>query len=276
MMGLTTMLRSDAMRSPVNLFFSQLIYLISVLIGFVAFFYPFFLPQIAPATVQNAHSQDAPFFTVILLILALVVLLIEVQGNRVSAKIVAALGVLVAINSILRFIEVAIPAPGGFSPIFALIILAGFVFGSRFGFLMGVMTLLVSGLITGSVGPWLPYQMFAAGWVGLTAGWIPKAGSRQVTIGLLVIFGFVWGLLYGFLMNLYFWPFVIGDAATSWEAGAGFIEGVKRYLAFYLLTSLYWDIARAVGNVLLILLLGWPTIAALIRFKDRFQFELGG
>jgi energy-coupling factor transport system substrate-specific component len=32
------------------------------------------------------------------------------------------LGVLVALNAVLRFIEVAIPGPGGFTPIFFLIL----------------------------------------------------------------------------------------------------------------------------------------------------------
>ena len=36
-------------------------------------------------------------------------------------------------------------------------------------FLLGVLTLLVSAILTGGVGPWLPYQMFTAGWVGLSA-----------------------------------------------------------------------------------------------------------
>ena len=96
--------------------------------------------------------------------LSVVALLVELQGRSLSAKTVAMLGVLVAVTSVLRFIEVAIPMPGGFSPIFAPILLSGYVFGGRFGFLMGSFTLLVSGLVTGTVGPWLPYQMFTAAW----------------------------------------------------------------------------------------------------------------
>lgn len=261
-------------RNRVQRFLSRLIYLLSGLIGLVAFFYPFFLPQVQTPAFQAARSGDAPLLTVILLLLCLVVMVIEVQGEAVSAKVVATLGVLVAVTSILRFIEVAIPAPGGFSPIFAPIILAGFVFGGRFGFLMGVMTLLTSALITGTVGPWLPYQMFTAGWVGLTAGWLPKFKEMRWSLLMLLVFGFGWGLLYGGLMNLYFWPFVAGDPTTSWETGISLREGLTRYGAFYMLTSFVWDLARSVGNVLLLLALGVPALRALTRFKNRFQFEV--
>src|SRR4030043_15203 len=106
-----------------------------------------------------------------LLSLCLLVLLFEVQGQgsaRPTAMVIALLGVLVAINSALRFIETAVPGPGGFTPIFFLIILVGYVFGGRVGFLMGALPLLVSALVTGGVGPWLPAQMFTAGWVGLS------------------------------------------------------------------------------------------------------------
>jgi energy-coupling factor transport system substrate-specific component len=202
------------------------------------------------------------------------VLLVEVQGQGVSAKIVASLGILIAITSVLRFIEVAIPGPGGFSPIFAPIILAGYVFGARFGFLMGALTMLVSSLITGGIGPWLPYQMFTAGWVGLTSGWLPHPARPQGEVALLLVWGFGWGLLYGLIINLYFWPLVMGTTATSWQPGIGFRETAGRYLAFYVATSLVWDVGRGIGNVLLLLVLGAPAIRALARFRSRLHYAV--
>jgi energy-coupling factor transport system substrate-specific component len=222
----------------------------------------------------SVRGTEAPILTTVLLLLCLVVLLIEVQGEAVSAKMVAALGVLVAITAVLRFLEVAIPGPAGFSPIFAPIILTGYIFGARFGFLMGTMTILASALITGGIGPWLPFQMFATGWVGLTAGWLPHPQNSRWQLLWLAAWGFLWGLLYGVIINLYFWPFIIGGGATDWLPGATFLDGLRRYTAFYLATSLLWDMARAVGNVLLILALGLPTIRALRRFQSRFQFQV--
>ncbi len=274
------------------------IYALSGAVGVLAFVYPFF--TVASVGVQHgmAHSQDAPLVTAALVGLSVVALLVELQGQAISAKTVAMLGVLVAVTSVLRFIEVAVPMPGGFSPIFAPVILAGYVFGARFGFLMGAFTLLVSGLITGGVGPWLPYQMFTAGWAGMTAGWlgriqnpktqVPKlnrlgqsafVGRADLEFGiwdlsLLAVFGFIWGLLYGAIMNVYFWPFALGPAEQTWAPGIGLGETLARYGVFYLVTSLAWDMARAMGNVALILFLGTPTVRALVRFRQRFYFEV--
>ena len=254
------------------------IHALSGAIGLLAFIYPFFLQTQRGSAINFAHSQDALLVTVALVGLSLMAMLVELQGQAVSAKTVALLGVMVAIASVLRFIEVAVPIPGGFSPIFAPIILAGYVFGGRFGFLMGIFTLLLSGLITGGIGPWLPYQMFTAGWVGLTAGWlsniIPQGKNLKFEAVTLSAFGFVWGLLYGLIINLYFWPLASGPVEQTWVSGISFKEILTRYAAFYAVTSLGWDLARAVGNAALILFLGAPTIRALARFQRRFYFEV--
>ena len=259
------------------------IYALSGAIGVLAFIYPF-LVEIPRQPYGQAHSQDAPLVTIALVGLAVVALLVELQGREISARTVALLGVLVAIASVLRFIENAVPGPGGFSPIFAPIILAGYVFGSRFGFLMGAFTLLTSALITGGVGPWLPYQMFTAGWTGMTAGWLSHMVHRvlhpaprvkeKLEFVILCVFGFVWGLLYGAIVNLWFWPWAVGAPEQTWTPGTGLWETLRRYGAFYLVTSLVWDMARAVGNVALLLLLGPATLRALSRFRQRFYFEV--
>ena len=258
------------MRRLVEIF----IYLLSAFIGIAAFAYPFFLPQISTVGSAGAHAAEAPLLTTILIFINLVVLLIEIQGQTVSAKVIAALGVLIAITAVLRFFEVVLPVAGGFSPIFVPIILAGYVFGYRFGFLMGTLSMLASGLVTGNVGPWLPFQMFTAGWVGMSAGWLPHLHNKRLELGMLVVFGVLWGFCFGIIMNLYFWPFVTGDTATSWQPGTSIANGISRYTAFYILTSLFWDIGRAAGNGILILILGRPILKTLIRFRDRFHFTM--
>ncbi len=274
------------------------IYLLSGALGVLAFMYPFLMPSSTSAQQGLAHSQDAPLLTAALVGLSVLALLVELQGRSLSAKTVAVLGVLVAVTSVLRFLEVAFPMPGGFSPIFTPIIIAGYVFGGRFGFLMGTFTLLASGLITGGVGPWLPYQMFTAGWAGLTAGWLGSANEwakRRLTesgpasrdlrsplhashldVASLCVFAFIWGLLYGAVMNIYFWPYATGPADQTWEAGMGLGQTLARYGVFYAVTSLAWDLTRAAGNVALMLALADPMIKTLKRFRRRFHFEIRG
>lgn len=252
------------------------LFLLAALIGLIALAFPFLMRAIAAERGGGAalNSGEVPLLTGALITLCLAVLLVEMQGRVAGAKTVAALGILVAATSVLRFIEVGIPGPGGFSPIFVPIILGGYVFGPRLGFLLGTMTLLVSAIMTAGVGPWLPYQMFTAGYVGLTAGWLPHLRRPTAEITLLIVFGLLWGFAYGLMMNLYTWPYLTGDPLITWTPGAGAIEALRRYAAFYLATSFLWDSAAAIGNFVLLAALGLPTIRALTRFRGRMQFQV--
>jgi len=254
------------------------IYIITGLIGIAVFTYPFFAPLLSGTGNDPLQSREnwAPLLTLLLLTIALVVLFLEIQGQAVSAKLIASLGILVAATAALRFLEVAIPGPGGFSPMFVPIILSGYVFGARFGFLMGTMTMLVSALLTGGIGPWLPYQMFAAGWIGLTSGWLPHLKTQKGELTLLIVFGILWGILYGMILNLYFWPFMLSGGSLEWEAGLGLANSITRFGIFYLTTSFIWDLARAAGNGLLIGFVGLAAVRVLTRFRDKFQFEVQG
>ena len=266
-----------------------LTYTLTTLVGAIAFLYPFWLPQAAQgASGAMAHASDSTLMVTILVGICFMVLLLEVQREAVGAKTIALLGVLVAINATLRFTEVAVPGPGGFSPIFVLIILGGYVFGSGFGFLLGALTLLVSALVTGGVGPWLPYQMFTAGWVGLSAplcrpvvhvlagakGRQGEAAARSSSLEVWVLAAFAgyWGLLFGAIMNLWFWPFAVGPLQMHWTPGISIGETVQRYLVFYVVTSLAWDMARAIGNFVLVAFAGAAILRVLRRFQLRFNF----
>ncbi len=253
---------------------------VSALIGLIALLYPLVAPTLVNAVNHGETFDNGPgsssyaLMTMALIGISLVALLLEVQGQTANAKIIAALGVLVAITSVLRFIETAVPGIGGFSPIFVPIILAGYVFGARFGFLMGTLSILTSALLTAGVGPWLPYQMFVTGWVGVTAGLLPHPKSDAQKIAILAGFSFIWGFLYGAILNLYFWPYVASEALLGISEAGGLADTLTSYGAFYMTTSFVWDLARSIGNIVLILAVGVPVIRALTRFRDRFQFEI--
>jgi len=188
-----------------------------------------------------------------------------------NSKMIAVLGILVAINAALRLI----PGPAGFSAMLFLPILCGYTYGADFGFLLGALSLLVSAIMTGGMGPWLPYQMFSVGWMGMASAWLPQLHRfGRVEVVLLALWGALLGLLFGAIMNLWFWPYVvdIGQSGMYRQPGRGAWEILGRYATFYVATSLWWDVGRAAGNLLLILLLGAPILRLLRRFQARFQF----
>lgn len=261
-------------------FSSILIYTLSTFIGLMGLLYPLIFPNLMQADFSaQPRTAEMPLMLTLLLAICVIVILYEVQGSSVDAKFVALLGLLVSINAALRFLEVAIPGPGGFSPIFFLIVITGYVFGGRFGFLIGSLTIFVSALVTGGVGPWLPSQMFAAGWAGMSASLckpVVRAFGNKGRIGevfILASFGAFWGILYGMVLNLWSWPFISGSAVQFWQPGISWIETLKRYLVYYLVTSLVWDLARAIGNFIFIMLFGAATLKALRRFKRKFSFQ---
>jgi len=242
-------------------------------LGFLSLLAPFIFPQ------TSNPSASYPIIISLIIVLCLLVVLYEIQTALLDSKIIALLGILIAINAGIRFLENAIPGPAGFSPTFFLIILTGFAFGGRIGFLMGAMTMFVSGLITGGIGPWLPGQMITAGWVGQSAALVRKTLSilgwrdKPLEIIIIAIFSAGWGIVYGAVMNLWFWPFIGAVPGQSWMQGAGLIENVQRYLAYYLATSLIWDITRSVGNVLMISIMARPVLSIFKRFQQRFTFH---
>jgi energy-coupling factor transport system substrate-specific component len=243
-------------------------------VGVVAFAYPLLSPAAASGPEALAHAQDASLITLALTLLCVVTVVSNLTAQQMSARAVAVLGVLTAINAVLR----AVPGPGGFSAVFFLLGLGGYVYGSTFGFLMGTLSMLVSALIGGGVGPWLPFQMFAAGWMGLTSGWLPDLRARgKGELWMLAAWTIVWGFLFGAVMNLWFWPYISAaqvPAGQTWEAGLRVAETMRRYGLFYLATSAWWDAWRAAGNAALVLFLGAPLLKVLRRFEHVLGFQV--
>ena len=127
------------------------------LVGLVLFGWPF----------VGGSMADVPAFAIALGSLG-ALLVVELGARRLDARGIALLAAIAALDAGLRLALVT--GIGGFSPVFFLILCAGYAFGPAFGFEAGAVALVVSAIATGGVGPWLPYQVFDAGWVGVTAG----------------------------------------------------------------------------------------------------------
>jgi energy-coupling factor transport system substrate-specific component len=237
--------------------------------GLAMFCWPLLL---APPAAGVAHRADAPLLFVLILPLLIAVVLAELSAGGIDAKALAMLGVLSAVNAALRPLGAGV---AGIETVFFLLVLAGRGFGPGFGFLLGCTSMFSSALLTAGIGPWLPFQMLAAGWVGLAAGLLPRRPRGRLEIVMLAGYGMVAAYLYGLLMNLWFWPFSLGAGTQlSFVAGAPVLENLHRFLSFTIVTStLGWDTGRALTNLVVILLAGRPVLAALRRAARRAAFH---
>jgi energy-coupling factor transport system substrate-specific component len=186
------------------------------------------------------------------------------DGELLGPKQLAMLSLLAALGASLR---VATGGTGGFELVFVAVILGGSVFGIRFGFLLGLLTIALSSLFFGGFGPWTAYQMFATAWVGAGAGWV---GKRFPSSNLaLACYAVVSSYLFGLAMNLWFWPFATGpQSSISFDAAAGVTQNLASFLSYSLVSStLTWDTVRAVSVALVIAVFGTALRRTLERAK---------
>lgn len=237
--------------------------------GLAMFFWPLYLP---PPAESLAHRTDAPLVFLLVLPVVIGIVLAELTSGGLDAKALAMLGVLSAVNAALRALGTG---TAGIETVFFLLVLAGRVFGPGFGFVLGCTSMFASALLTAGVGPWLPFQMLAAGWVGLGAGLLPRRVRGRWEIGMLAGYGLLAGYGYGLLMNMWFWPFSLGtDTQLSFVAGAPVLENLHRFLTFTVVTSsLGWDTGRAATTLVAILLAGPAVLGALRRAARRAAFD---
>lgn len=237
------------------------------LVGVAAFAWPF----VVPAALGSQHGQDAPWLFALLIGLGGAVVLAEQGSARLDAKSVAMIGVIAALGGGMRVLSMGV---AGLEPMFFVVVLAGRVLGPRLAFLTGALCLLTGAFLTGAVGPWAPFQMVCSGWVALGAALLPRLRGRAEVV-LLAAYGLLAGLLYGALMNLWFWPFLGASApeGAGYVPGAGLDVNLGHYLAFYLATSLGWDLPRGLLTAALTLLAGRPLLGTLRRATRRAAFE---
>jgi energy-coupling factor transport system substrate-specific component len=233
-----------------------------------------------PLLLHVAHPTDRvqpPFLFLALLPVVIVVVLAELSEGGMDARVLALLGVLTAINAVMRGLSAG---TGGIELVFFLLILAGRVFGPGFGFVLGCTSLFASALLTGGVGPWLPYQMLASAWVGLGAGLLPRRLRGRAEIAVLVVYGVAAAYLFGLLMNMSSWPFLLGVEVPGHAGSLSFVAGdpigsnLRRFGVYTLLTSTAsFDTGRALTNAVAIVVLGPAVLTTLRRAARRARVD---
>lgn len=223
-------------------------------------------PLVAAAVPRDAQAA-VPVVALAIVPALVAAIALSLDREMLSATTVALLGVLAAVGAAIRIAGTGV---GGIEAVFILLILAGRVYGARFGFLLGMLTIAMSSVLWGGFGPWTPFQMFACGWVAAGAAVLPRAGGR-LELALLAAYGVVASYAFGVLMNFWYWPFGVGlGTDISYEAGAPLGQNLASFGVYSLVTStLTWDTVRAITTTVGIVLMGPAVLAALRRARIR-------
>lgn len=244
---------------------------ISIAVAAIASILMFAWPLLIATDSQNENLLAQAVFLA-LMPMIITITLVEFATGEIGSRQLAILGVMTAINAVVRLLGAG---TAGIETAFFLIILGAYIFRSGFGFILGSASILVSALLGAGVGPWLPFQMMAAGLVGIGAGALPRFKSRIVQLLTLCVYAVFASFFYGALMTLWNWPFLAGgESSVSYLAGAGLGPNLLRFLNYEIVTGGFlWDAGRAVTTCALILLAAPALLAALRRAANRGGFE---
>ena len=188
-----------------------------------------------------------------IVVISLAVVYWEFEHRRVSPGEVAVMATLGSVAAVSRVIFAPLP---NVQPVTFIVIISGLVFGPRAGFMVGSTAALVSNFFLGQ-GPWTPWQMFAWGLAGTSAGAVSAVLPRVGVLGMTAC-AFVWGYLFGWIMDFWFW--------------ATFISPLNLHsLAATMAASFWFDTLHAWGNAAFCTLLGPGFFRILRRFRRRLE-----
>jgi energy-coupling factor transport system substrate-specific component len=174
------------------------------------------------------------------------------ESLAVDAKYLAFVASLSAIAAISRTAMQGIP---GVQPATFFVLMTGFCFGPMTGLSVGAFTAVASNLFLGE-GGWTPWQMLAWGLVGCSAGWLRRL-VPGLSVRWLIPFGFMWGYLFGWIMNT--WSFL----------GNGVFH-VGTFLALCV-SSVWFDTMHAFATAAFLAIGGRGVYDILERFRRKMN-----
>jgi hypothetical protein len=240
---------------------SRLFLVLASAVGLAGFAWPL----VVTAVPEDARAA-VPVVALAIVPAVIVAIALGLDRQVHSATSVALLGVLAAVGAAVRIAGTGV---GGVEAVFIVLILAGRAYGARFGFLLGMLTIGLSSVLWGGIGPWTAFQVFACGWVAAGAGLLPRVRSRAGETAMLVAYGIVASYAFGLLMNFWFWPFAVGAGTDISYVGGGPIgQNLASFGLYSLVTStLTWDTVRAITTTVGLVLVGPAALAALRRAR---------
>jgi len=229
----------------------------------LGFLWPFFVPT-------KELAEKASWFFLAASPLTLLLVIVLITQEELGSKKIALLGILTALIASLRPLGIGAI---GIEPMWFALIIASRAMGPTFGFLLGTLSMSLSAILTGGIGPWLSYQIFAAALIGWGTTLIPKKlrGAKEVLA--LVFYGIAASLFFGIAMDLQFWPWTLGPGTQlSYVPGAEIGDNLDRFFTYHFISALAWDIPRAVLTSILLALAARPMLIALRRANETSRF----
>ncbi len=225
-------------------------------------------PVAALAVCALLQLEQSGLLTLLVGCAAVAVFFCGFEAGRPALRQIVPTATLGALAAAGRILFAPIP---DFKPVSAICIIAGAVFGKHSGFMVGALAALCSNFFFGQ-GPWTPWQMYAWGLVGYIAGALARTGvleldenpakPHSLSLGKVVLlcYGFLSGLFYGFILNS--WYIVAFLVPVTWQGA----------LAAYL-AGLPLDLIHSVATVLFLSVLYLPWKRKLNRIKQKFALR---
>lgn len=162
--------------------------------------------------------------------------------------------VLIALISALNIgSRVALQFLPNIKPVTSIIIMCTLVFGCRFGCMVSIVTVLVSGLFLG-FGTYIPFQILA--WVIIVfLSWFLQKCKADLNVYLMALYCGICGYIYGFFVSL----------------DKFFIAGPYGFLTYYL-AGLSFDTLHCIGNVVFWIIC-YPVLMP-IFIKEKKKLDL--
>lgn len=196
--------------------------------------------------------EQTALLSTVIIIFAMIPFFARFEYSKPKPRDIVPIVVLSAIASLGRLLFGPLPH---FKPVSAIIIVSALAFGPQAGFMTGALSALGSNMFFGQ-GPWTPWQMFSWGLVGYLAGLLNKTPLFKHKLPVL-IYGFISGFLYGWIMNIWYVIGFIKPITTTAVVGA--------YAA-----SFYFDLTHAIATVVFLIPILGPWGKKLRRIKLKF------
>ena len=177
------------------------------------------------------------------------------ERSRPSSQVVALVAALAALAVAGRIAFAAIPNVVATTDV---VLFAGYALGAAPGFAVGALAGLVSNFWLGQ-GPWTPWQMAGWGMCGIFGAALALGVRNAGRLTLAAACGLA-AVAYGALLNF------------SLMATYGGELSLERFLALEA-RAIPFELAHAVGNVVLALIAGPAMVRMLARFRQRFEWR---